>query len=154
MSPLTATNTSARRILDQRQRLGDAARRFERFMFRPNNPTDAPARTVAERLFDLRAEPRVIDDDRLDARAASRSICHTISGLPPTSSSGLGHVSVNGRMRSPRPAAKIIAFLRECHAARLERVADFVGAAFEIIEQARERTQRRDNARPPCAHSR
>lgn len=34
-------------------------------------------------------------------------MCHAISGLPPTGSSGLGVVSVSGRMRSPSPAAKI-----------------------------------------------
>ena len=41
--------------------------------------------------------------------ATIRSICQTISGLPPTDSSGFGQVSVSGRIRSPRPAARIIA---------------------------------------------
>src|SRR5690554_325949 len=35
-----------------------------------------------------------------------------MSGLPPTTNSGLGNVSVKGRIRSPRPAARIIAFIR------------------------------------------
>ena len=43
---------------------------------------------------------------------ASRSICHSISALPPTFNNGFGHVSVNGRIRSPRPAAKIIALFK------------------------------------------
>ncbi len=43
--------------------------------------------------------------------AARRSRCQTISGLPPATSSGLGVWSVSGRMRSPRPAARIIAFI-------------------------------------------
>src|SRR6185437_6153451 len=42
--------------------------------------------------------------------AASLSRCHSISRLPPASSSGLGVVSVSGRMRSPRPAANSSAF--------------------------------------------
>ena len=33
--------------------------------------------------------------------------CHSIRGLPCTGSKGLGVVSVRGRMRSPRPAARI-----------------------------------------------
>src|SRR5690606_37813041 len=41
---------------------------------------------------------------------ASFSRCQAISGLPPASSRGLGVVSVSGRMRSPRPAAKMSAF--------------------------------------------
>src|SRR5699024_9264766 len=44
--------------------------------------------------------------------ATNRSICQTIRGLPATFSKGLGCVSVRGRMRSPRPAARIIAFIR------------------------------------------
>ena len=34
-----------------------------------------------------------------------------MSGLPPATSNGLGVWSVSGRMRSPRPAARIIAFI-------------------------------------------
>ena len=36
---------------------------------------------------------------------ARRSICQTMRGLPATANNGLGVSSVNGRMRSPRPAA-------------------------------------------------
>src|SRR5690554_395821 len=43
--------------------------------------------------------------------AASRSTWYWIIGLPPTSSRGLGVVSVRGRKRSPKPAARIIAFI-------------------------------------------
>src|SRR5450759_2913096 len=39
------------------------------------------------------------------------SMCQTISGLPPASSNGLGVWSVSGRMRSPRPAARIMAIM-------------------------------------------
>ena len=34
-----------------------------------------------------------------------------VRGRPRTFSRGLGQVSVSGRMRSPRPAAKIMAFM-------------------------------------------
>ena len=40
-----------------------------------------------------------------------RRKCQPISGVPATSSKGLGVWSVSGRMRSPRPAANIIAFM-------------------------------------------
>jgi hypothetical protein len=42
--------------------------------------------------------------------ALRRSICQTMRGLPPATSRGLGVWSVRGRMRSPRPAARIMAF--------------------------------------------
>src|SRR6478736_51066 len=65
---------------------------------------------------------------------ASFSRCQTISGLPPAISSGLGVVSVSGRMRSPLPAAKI----RACMSgARLREVA----AADRAFDQ---RDHRRD----------
>ena len=47
---------------------------------------------------------------RTPARA-SFSSCQTIKDLPCTSSMGLGQVSVSGRMRSPRPAASISAWV-------------------------------------------
>src|SRR5512138_650090 len=43
--------------------------------------------------------------------AARRSRCQAISGLPATSTSGFGTRSVSGRSRSPRPAARSIAFI-------------------------------------------
>ena len=43
----------------------------------------------------------------------SFSICQTINGLPPTSSKGFGVYSVKGRIRLPKPAAKIIAFIMQ-----------------------------------------
>src|SRR5579864_5190220 len=79
---------------------------------------------------------------------ASRSICHTISALPPASRRGFGRESVSGRIRSPRPAAKIIAFVREVACvfigvlARSEGVTDVGSAAFELVEQLRERRKR------------
>ena len=43
--------------------------------------------------------------------ALRRRRCQPISGSPPAWSRGLGQVSVSGRMRSPRPAANIMAFM-------------------------------------------
>jgi hypothetical protein len=43
--------------------------------------------------------------------AAKASMCHCNKGLPPAGNKGLGQWSVKGRMRSPRPAANIIAFI-------------------------------------------
>src|SRR3569832_301992 len=43
---------------------------------------------------------------------ASRSKRCSMSVVPPTRSKGFGVTSVSGRMRSPRPAARIIAFTR------------------------------------------
>src|SRR5574343_1924415 len=68
--------------------------------------------------------------------AASRSRCQTISGLPPATSSGLGVWSVSGRMRSPRPAARIMAFI-----GLLVAVADLLGIAFQPVEQVLQRFQ-------------
>src|SRR5712664_1428887 len=45
------------------------------------------------------------------AERASSSINQTIRGLPRTSRSTLGTASVRGLMRSPRPAARIMAFI-------------------------------------------
>src|SRR5690606_32414245 len=49
----------------------------------------------------------------MSVKPASRRcrMCHSINGRPRTSSMGLGVSSVSGRMRSPRPAARIIAFM-------------------------------------------
>src|SRR5882672_3269818 len=66
---------------------------------------------------------------------ANASICHSISRLPPALSRGLAIWSDNGRMRSPRPAAKISAFIGS------ERVADARRNAFELVEKACERQQ-------------
>src|SRR5450830_515706 len=64
-------------------------------------------------------------------------MCQTISGRPRTFSSGLGVVSVSGRMRSPRPAANIIAFMRPAS----EGVADLRLAVFQQVQQLDQRTQ-------------
>src|SRR5450432_4424388 len=97
---------------------------------------------------------------RSNPAATRRSICQTISALPPTSSSGLGRVSESGRMRSPRPAARIIAALMDSPEAALcaaspsggerlgaarrrssEGVADRRATAFEFVEQLEHRTE-------------
>src|SRR5690554_1689130 len=87
--------------------------------------------------------------------ARRRSICHTIRGLPPASSSGLGQVSVSGRMRSPRPAARIIA--RVTGDAPSERVADGDTLGLEPVEQPQQRLEvavARADAAQVAAHDR
>src|SRR5450432_2371176 len=73
---------------------------------------------------------------RANPAATRRRTCQTMSGLPPTSSNGLGSSSVSGRMRSPRPAARIIAIMGGS-----EGVTDRGLARFELVQQARERRQ-------------
>src|SRR5258706_10365915 len=63
--------------------------------------------------------------------AARRSICHSMSGLPPTTRSGLGIWSVRGRSRSPRPAARIIA----CSMRASGGAAHFGMRALELVEK-------------------
>src|SRR5205809_253760 len=65
---------------------------------------------------------------------ASASIDQTIRGLPRTSNSTLGIASVRGLMRSPRPAARIMAFIVR----KSERVASALFLPFEVLEQAPE----------------
>src|SRR5205809_2695607 len=65
---------------------------------------------------------------------ASASIDQTIRGLPRTSNSTLGIASVRGLMRSPRPAARIMAFIVR----KSERVASALFLPFELLEQAPE----------------
>src|SRR5512146_1229206 len=69
--------------------------------------------------------------------ATRRSICQTMSGLPPTSSSGLGTLSESGRIRSPRPAARIIAFMPSPS----ERVASNRAPVLEDVEELQERRE-------------
>src|SRR5687768_1628117 len=66
---------------------------------------------------------------------ASRSIRWAIKGRPATGSRGLGTRSVSGRMRSPRPAARIIAFKRS------HRAVDRRLAPLELAHQARKRRE-------------
>ena len=66
---------------------------------------------------------------------ASAWIIHTMSGLPPAGSSGLGVMSVRGRIRSPRPAARIIAFMSS------ERVSRARRALLECVEEPHEGSQ-------------
>src|SRR5882672_5064152 len=75
----------------------------------------------------------LITTSRTPARA-SASIRRTISDFPRTSRRHFGIESESGRMRSPRPAARIIAFM-----VRSERVADALLGRIELVEQARER---------------
>src|SRR5690606_31916293 len=62
-------------------------------------------------------------------------MCQTIRGLPRTGSKGLGQASVNGRMGSPRPAAKMMAFMAS------ESVADLRRVLFQAVEQPRQGRQ-------------
>jgi hypothetical protein len=63
----------------------------------------------AAALFDLLAQPGGVDDQSVKPRRPAPPGASRISGLPRTSSRGLGQASVSGRIRSPRPAARIIA---------------------------------------------
>src|SRR6478736_3159918 len=72
--------------------------------------------------------------------ATRRSICQTMSGLPPTSSKGLGRASESGRIRSPRPAARIM--LRAIsRAAASERVPDRGRTRLELVEQSQQSSE-------------
>ena len=61
-----------------------------------------------------------------------------MSGLPPASRSAFGMRSVRGRMRSPRPAARIMTFTGSV----LEREARRSFAALEFVKQSRKRRER------------
>src|SRR5882672_432239 len=67
----------------------------------------------------------------------SASSSQTIRDFPRTSRRHLGTRSESGRMRSPRPAARIIAFMAQAS----ESVADALLRRIELVEQARERSQ-------------
>src|SRR5262245_62861633 len=71
---------------------------------------------------------------------ASASINPTTSGRPPACSRGFGTRSLSGRMRSPRPAASIIAFTLAAPAC-LVRAAELGLALLQLVEQARERRE-------------
>src|SRR5882672_1299307 len=77
----------------------------------------------------------LITTSRTPARA-SASIRRTISDFPRTSRRHFGIESESGRMRSPRPTARIIAFM-----VRSERVADALLRRPELVEQAGERRE-------------
>src|SRR5215470_4516543 len=70
--------------------------------------------------------------------ATRRSSCHAMSVLPPASSSGFGVASDSGRMRSPRPAARIIAFMAEERLGSSERVPHDRLPLLELVEEPRE----------------
>src|SRR5487761_2371752 len=74
---------------------------------------------------------------------ARASICQTISGLPPARSRGLGVPSVSGRMRSPRPAARIIAMVIGVPRRPLAsgRVHEVGRAAFQGFQEAGQRSE-------------
>ena len=55
----------------------------------------------------------VLTNCRVNPARAKACMGHCISGWPRTRSNGLGVLSVKGRMRSPRPAAKIMAVAGE-----------------------------------------
>src|SRR6478672_1655483 len=67
--------------------------------------------------------------------ATSFSRCHSTRRLPPTRSRGLGVVSVSGRMRSPRPAAKISAFMRGTSFAH-DRIEPRHGGLHGVFDEA------------------
>src|SRR6185503_9067092 len=71
---------------------------------------------------------------------ASFSRCRKMSGLPPTSSMDLGTRSVSGRMRSPRPAASIIATGAEV-CSTLPSGSGHRCAVGDLVEQTQQRGQ-------------
>ena len=136
-SPLTISTGPARQ---QRQRGRDAAGRLERLGLdattRCRRRTRAPSPSAAT---SCRRRCAALITMSVQPARASASICQTMSGLPPASSSGFGVASVSGRIRSPRPAARIIA---PSFIAR-KRVADGdARAALELVEQREQRMQR------------
>src|SRR6478609_7885298 len=59
-------------------------------------------------------------------------MCQTMSGRPRTFSSGFGQLSVRGRMRSPRLAAKIMAFMM----LSLEGITDLRRAIVQFVHES------------------
>jgi hypothetical protein len=81
--------------------------------------------------------------------SASRSSAWSISGLPATRTSGLGSVSVSGRMRVPSPAAMTIA------ESETSGFMDLAAAAIaQVSAECWRRTTRRTGASAGCARSR
>ena len=107
-----AADDKCHTFAEQRQRCGDPAADFQRLRFLRIADRRAKARAVSQCGRDRLAAVGNIDNDIGDPAATSRSSCHPISGLPPASSRGFGIVSDSGRILSPRPAARIIAFIR------------------------------------------
>ncbi len=70
-----------------------------------------PLRAVAKCFLDLFAEVGVVDDDIAEAGCGQRLDVPDDQRLAAATSSGWGVWSVSGRMRSPRPAARIMAFM-------------------------------------------
>jgi hypothetical protein len=75
---------------------------------------------------------------------ASASICHARRGFPPATRSGFGVASESGRIRSPRPAARIIAPISGLRGIRAPQPAG--RAVLELVDQRSERTERRVSA--------
>ena len=105
---------------EQRQRLHDSTGRLERRLaFLAVFDRDSERAAVAER-----GESGAPRYDRLitilrTPLAASRATCRSINGTPPISSNGFGFSAVSAPIRSPRPAARSIAFIdrvRMCRA--------------------------------------
>ena len=109
-------------VFQQRQRLHDPAGGFQRLLLGRIAQLHAPARTVAERGFDPLAEPRVIDHDGLKTGVRQPfDLPHDQRLAAGFEQAASGYVSVSGRMRSPRPAAKIIAFFRGSSSSSVRR---------------------------------
>ena len=68
--------------------------------------SQTPGRAVAEMLFDLLAEVPQAHHDPPDAVRRSSSSWWSMNGLPATSTSAFGIVSVIGRRRVARPPAR------------------------------------------------
>ena len=100
-----------RLVAKQRQRLDHAAAGPEdnAALIRNDHLWNSTDRDV---IFDLIRKIVHIDHRAFDTRLLASYIEHVVSkALPATGTSGFGILSVNGRMRVPRPAASTIAVL-------------------------------------------
>ena len=103
-------------------------------------PVDAhtPLPAVAQRGDELVAKMRMVDHQFPEARSGQAFDVPHDQGLPPAISNGFGVWSVSGRMRSPRPAARIITFIA---GGASEGVADLRVLVLEFVEQQEQRLE-------------
>jgi hypothetical protein len=104
-----AVHHDERLVTDERESFGDAASGLQRSYLGRIDDRNTEAAAVAQAPLDLLASQAWLITIRSHPARCSFSTCHCSSGLPPTSSRTFGSRSLSGRMRSPRPAASIIA---------------------------------------------
>ena len=101
------------------------------------------------RLIDIAREAGLREPIVYGPVETKKYILETMSGLPATGTSGLGMRSVIGRMRSPRPAARTIAFIGASRGR--SRAAT---RARNDARRSPKAPRARDRARTSCARSR